>query len=111
MEIVCAQALTLTGALGSSVSLVEDEYWLRVAHSCGKTGHAVGRFSAADSLLGMVVRRSEPVLINNRSAPGHDEFTRAPRSLMVVPLRSQGKTIDVLDVVNKTSGFTVMTRV
>jgi signal transduction histidine kinase len=126
LEIICSEAQRLTRALGSSVSLMEEGSWLRVAFRTGSSPFAAGRYPVKDSLLGMAVRRGEPVLLNNQEffAPDFGEQSpdtprpdahpvsvrdaiagRETLSLLAVPLQVKGETIGVLDVVNKRGGF------
>lgn len=106
LEIVCSEAQRLTNALGSSVSLLENEKWLRIAFQSGATVHNANLVSTNDSLLGLVVRRGDALLINNPHTAEATRTADAPLSMLAVPLKVQGEVIGVLDVVNKKFGFT-----
>lgn len=107
LEIVCSQAQQLTGALGSTVFLVEDDGWLQRALSIGVAPPIADRILIDESLTGIAVRRGELLLINNpdREAQRYcwgDELT----ALLAVPLWVQEDVIGTLNVVNKPGGFT-----
>ena len=106
LEIVCTEAQRLTGAMGSSVFLLEDGEWLQVALSIG-AWLSIERLPVKGSLAGMAVRRGEPVLSND---PASDErvYRRWDRELMALltaPLRVKGVNIGALAVTNKLEGF------
>lgn len=117
LEIICTAAQRLTHAQGSSVSLLEEPHWLRVAFHVGETPFAEGRFAVNGSLLGLAITRDDPLLINQQKPtasrdgadghePGQSPAPGEPLSLLAVPLRVKGEVIGVLDVVNKRGGFT-----
>ena len=106
LEIVCSEAQRLTNAMGSSVSLLENEKWLRIAFQTGTAVHNVSLISMNDSLLGLVVRRGDALLINNPQSEELKDFKDSSLSMLAVPLKMQGEVIGVLDVVNKKFGFT-----
>jgi signal transduction histidine kinase len=106
LQIVCTEAQRLTGSKGSSVGLVEGEEWLRIMFSTGESMEKPGRVPLGQALLGLAVRRGEPLLINNRPGVKDGVTAEAPVSLLAIPLRVGGQIIGVLDVVNKEHGFT-----
>jgi signal transduction histidine kinase len=106
LQIVCTEAQRLTGARGSSIGLVEGEEWLRIMFSTGESMEKPGRVPLGQALLGLAVRKGEPLLINNRPGLKDGVTAEAPVSLLAIPLRIQGQIIGVLDVVNKEHGFT-----
>jgi GAF domain-containing protein len=106
LQIVCTEALRLTGARGSSIGLVEGEDWLRIMYSTGESLEKPGRVPIGQSMLGLAVRRGEPLLINNRPGLNEDLTADAPVSLLAIPLKVKGQIIGVLDVANKEHGFT-----
>ncbi|NLF52465.1 MAG: GAF domain-containing sensor histidine kinase, partial [Leptolinea sp.] len=65
-----------------------------------------GRVHVGQSMLGLAVRRGEPLLINNRPGDKSEITDGAPVSLLAIPLKIQGQIIGVLDVANKDRGFT-----
>jgi signal transduction histidine kinase len=106
LKIVCTEAQRLTGAMRSSVFLLEDDRWLRVAFTTGAAVPTFERMPIEGSLTGMAVRRCEPVLSNNpekdaRGYPGDVE----PSALLAVPLCVKGVAMGALVVVNKPGGF------
>ena len=108
LEIVCTEAQLLTGAMGSSVLLLEDGEWLRVALSTGVAPLTIRRMPVEGSLVGTAVRKGEPVLSND---PANDErvYRREDReltALLTAPLRAKGVNIGALSVANKPEGFT-----
>ncbi|HEX2981791.1 MAG TPA: GAF domain-containing sensor histidine kinase, partial [Anaerolineaceae bacterium] len=105
LAIVCSEARRLTGSTGSSVSLIEEEEWLRVACSSGEAFHPTGRFSIGCSVLGLAARRGEPILINNGQPGSVEPNATSPTSILALPLKVKAGTIGVLDVVNKEHGF------
>jgi len=106
LQIVCTEAQHLTGAKGSSIGLVEGEEWLRIMYSTGESMEKTGRVPLGQALLGLAIRRGEPLLINNKPGLKDGVTVAAPVSILAIPLRVQGQIIGVLDVVNKEHGFT-----
>jgi signal transduction histidine kinase len=68
--------------------------------------HNSSLVSTNDSLLGLVVRRGDALLINNPQTAENYPAQDVPLSLLAVPLKVQGEVTGVLDVVNKKYGFT-----
>lgn len=106
LEIVCNEAVRLIGAQGSSIALLESEEWLKIMYCTGETADRPGRVSVDQSLLGLAVRRNEPLIINNYTGGHNEAAAMLPVSLLALPLIVQGKIIGVLDMVNKQHGFT-----
>jgi signal transduction histidine kinase len=107
LDIVCAGALKLTGALGSGVFLIRDDY-LWAAHSSGENP-PFDRIPLENSYSGDAIRIGKSLYTNSpKSHPliYHDEKILPPDTYLVVPLRAKGKTIGVLNLVNKKGGFT-----
>ena len=106
LEIVCTEAIKLTGATGSAVLLIEDEGWLQVSISTGNPLPSLDRIPIEGSLAGKAVEDGIPILINEPDyhiQAYHRNSDFPP--LLVVPLRVQDTNIGVIDVVNKQSGF------
>jgi signal transduction histidine kinase len=106
LEIVCTEAQQLTGALGSTVFLLDGD-WLQVAFNTGVALVTVARVPAEDSLIGSVVRNGQPFLTNSPT----DEVeifagAHSPTSLLIVPLRVEGEVIGALNVSDRPGGFT-----
>jgi signal transduction histidine kinase len=106
LEIVCFEARKLTGAAGSAVLLLEGEEWLEVTISTGDPLPIIDRLPVQDSLAGKAVREGSPLLINEPRSQ-LQAYQRNPglEDLIVVPLLVDGKSIGVIDVVNKPKGF------
>jgi signal transduction histidine kinase len=106
LEIVCSEALRLTGARGSSVVLLEDDDWLHLARSAGELTPAVDRLPVDGSLSGLAVRKRTPLLTND---PAHDRRLYhawgEPTALLAAPLMVAGTVIGALDLMNKPGGF------
>jgi GAF domain-containing protein len=79
LEIVCTEAQQLTGATGSAVLLLEDE-WLRVAHRTGTVSASFDRVPVEGSFAGIAVRRDEPFLTNDPAGEAYEYWgMNAPR--------------------------------
>jgi len=107
LEIVGSEAQKLTGATGSAVLLKEDEGWLRVTISTGDPLPALERVPVEYSLAGKVMQKGALTYVNDPAnqvqAYHHNPDLQA---LLVVPLRVEDISIGVIDVVNKSGGFT-----
>jgi len=109
LDIVCTEAQGLTGAVGSTVFLLDAEHdgWLRVARSTGVASPNFTQIPIDGSLTGKAVRAGKLFLFND---PASEVQTYGigvePTALLAVPLRVKGIIIGVLDMVNKPSGFT-----
>ena len=109
LDIVCAEAQSLIGATGSAILLLTDQAWLEVKHRLGKPLAAVAPVPVDGSLAGQVVRQGAPVLLNDPDLLERAQVYQWPTdlsALLAVPLHVNGGVIGVLDVVNKTGGFT-----
>ena len=107
LTIICTEALELTGATGSAVLLLEDDLWLRVASISGTPIPALERLSMGESFAGLVVEQGKPVLLNDPESQTQAYHRNADlKTLLAVPLCVDDMVLGVLDVVNKTGGFT-----
>ena len=110
LDLVCAQAQGLIGATGSAVLLLlSDGTWLEVRHQLGSPSPAMTPVPVSGSLAGEVVRRGEPVLVNDMAVFDRSQVRQWPAeltALLTVPLHVDGRVIGVFDVVNKAGGFT-----
>jgi signal transduction histidine kinase/ligand-binding sensor protein len=105
LEIVCTEAQQLTGATGSAVLLLEDE-WLRVAHRTGTVSASFNRVPVEGSFAGIAVRRDEPFLTNDPAGEAFEYFgDERPTAFLAMPLHANGNVIGVLEVVGKPGGF------
>ncbi len=107
LEVVCIEALELTGARGSSVVLLENHAWLRVAHSAGAIVPAFERMPIAGSFTGLAVQQGAPLLTNDptREITLYQAWGE-PTAFLVAPLSVHEKVIGAIDLVNKPGGFT-----
>ncbi len=106
LEIVCAEAQQLTGAVRSAVLLLEDEAWLHVTYVSGTAPKFFDRIPVAGSLAGIVVRRDEPFLTNSPAGESIEYLQGArPTSFLAVPLHANGDAIGVFEVLDKPGGF------
>jgi signal transduction histidine kinase len=109
LNTVCAEAQGLIGATGSAILLLTDQAWLEVKHRLGRPLSAVERLPVAGSLAGQVVRKGEPVRVNDPVLMADAQIYQWPTdltALLALPLHVNGSIIGVLDVVNKVGGFT-----
>ena len=107
LEIVCTEAQHLTGATGSSVSLINESGGLQVTFSMGHPRPTLAEFSPKNSIAGIAMDLGTPSLHNEPTNLFHAYYENPElKSLLVIPLRIKETGIGVLDVVNKTSGFT-----
>jgi signal transduction histidine kinase len=109
LDIVCAEAQGLIGATGSAVLLLADQAWLEVKHRLGRPLAAAERLPVDGSLAGQVVRKGEPVRLNDPTLFAQAQVYQWPAdltALLALPLQVDGGIIGVLDVVNKAGGFT-----
>lgn len=106
LEIVCSEARQLTNATGSAVLLLDHE-WLQVTFSTGKPLPVLQRIPVEGSLAGSVTQKGQPALMNSPENQ-IQAYHRNPdlTSLLVIPLYLEGKSIGVIDVINKPGGFT-----
>ena len=109
LDSVCTEAQGLIGATGSAVLLLTDQAWLEVKHRLGQPLATVERLPVDGSLAGQVVRKGEPVLLNDPALFEQAQVYQWPAdltALLALPLYVNGGIIGVLDVVNKAGGFT-----
>ncbi len=107
LEIVCTQAQQLTGALGSTVFLVQEEGWLWRALSTGLASPISDRVPVDGTLTGLAVQQRAPVLVNEHDAVRQTYCCWGPEliTLLAVPLHVSEGVIGTLNVVNKPGGF------
>ena len=107
LDIICLEALKLTGAMGSGVLLLEGDQWLHMTNSAGTPVPLPERIPLQGSLAKLAFQKGEPVLVNE-PADLPQEYLRNLElsSLLVAPLRVDSSVIGTIDVVNKPKGFT-----
>ena len=109
LDTVCMEAQSLIGATGSAILLLTDQAWLEVKHRLGKPLATVERLPIDGSLAGQVVRKGQPVRLNDPSPTEQAYVYQWPAdltALLALPMHVNGGIIGVLDVVNKAGGFT-----
>jgi signal transduction histidine kinase len=107
LEIICNEALNLTDSTGSAVLLLEGNDWLRVTSAVGETLSAIDRLPVDGSLAGRAFSSGEPVLVNDIASLELEYLRNIDiKTLIAAPLRVESTIIGVLDVINKTGGFT-----
>jgi signal transduction histidine kinase len=109
LDTVCSEAQGLIGATGSAVLLLTDHAWLEVKHRLGQPLAIIERLPVDGCLAGEIVRKGEPVRMNDPALFAQAQVYQWPTdltALLALPLRVNGGIIGVLDVVNKAGGFT-----
>jgi len=113
LQIICAEAMQLTGATGSAVLLLEEDGWLRVTKSAGSPAYSLSRLPVRGSFAGRAFQTGEHVWVNlEESDPAEaDQLKSYPWikglvSLLVVPLKVDTKVIGILNILNKPGELT-----
>ncbi|MCL4269902.1 MAG: PocR ligand-binding domain-containing protein [Anaerolineales bacterium] len=109
LQIICAEAMQLTGATGSAVLLLEEDGWLRVTKSAGSPTYLQNRLPVSGSFAGRAFQTGEHVWVNLRASEPDDDAHRLEGyqwiqglvSLLVVPLKVDTKVIGILNILNK----------
>lgn len=106
LNIVCTEALRLTGAVGSTLFTLEEDGWLRVLCRTGAALTDQERIPQQASLAGLAVQRGVPVLTNDPPSQMPGPNGGSPVSaLLTVPMRVESAIIGALAVINKPGGF------
>ena len=114
MEIVCIEAMQLTGAEGSAVLLLDKDGWLRLTHRAGSPEYNLDRLPVEGSFAGKAFQTGAHVWANRR---GHEKnglanewqgypWTPGLMSMLSVPLKVDMKSIGVLNILNKPGEIT-----
>jgi signal transduction histidine kinase/ligand-binding sensor protein len=114
LQIICAEAMKLTGATGSAVLLLEEDGWLRVTKSAGSPTYSLNRLPMSGSFAGRAFQTGEHVWVNLQdSDPDEDvhqlqgyPWIKGLVSLLVVPLKVDAKVIGILNILNKPGELT-----
>jgi signal transduction histidine kinase len=114
LQIICAEAVQLTGATGSAVLLLEEDGWLRVTKGAGSPAYSQNRLPVSGSFAGRAFQTGEHVWVNLRdSEPDEDvhqlegyQWIQGLVSLLVVPLKVETKVIGILNILNKPGKLT-----
>ena len=115
LQIICAEAIQLTGATGSAVLLLEEDGWLRVTESAGLPTYSQNRLPVSGSFAGRAFQTGEHVWVTLQdSNPDNDDvhqlegysWIKGLVSLLVVPLKVDTKIIGILNILNKPGKLT-----
>jgi signal transduction histidine kinase/ligand-binding sensor protein len=114
LQIICAEAMQLTGATGSAVLLLEEDGWLRVTKSAGSPTYSQNRLPVSGSFAGRAFQTGEHVWVNLRDSHPDDDvhqlqsypWIKSLVSLLVVPLKVDTKVIGILNILNKPGELT-----
>jgi signal transduction histidine kinase len=114
LQIICAEAMQLTGATGSAVLLLEEDGWLRVTKSAGSPTYSQNRLPLSGSFAGRAFQTGEHVRVDLRDSNPDDDvhqlegyqWIQGLVSLLVVPLKVDTKVIGILNILNKPSEIT-----
>ncbi len=112
LDVVCSEALSLIGAQGSAVFLLEEDGWLKAVYSVGSGYPAYERMPVDNSFAGLAVQAKKTMYTND---PGNEpiwygrtvqpEYGRQISSLIAAPLSAKSKVIGALVVVSKQEKF------
>jgi signal transduction histidine kinase/ligand-binding sensor protein len=115
LQIICAEAMQLTGATGSAVLLLEEDGWLRVTKSAGSPTYSLNRLPVSGSFAGRAFQTGDHVWVNLPDSEPDDEDAQQLQgypwiqglvSLLVVPLKVDTKVIGILNILNKPGELT-----
>lgn len=114
LEIVCTEAMQLTGAKGGAVLLLDKEGWLRLTHQAGSPKYSLDRLSVDGSFAGQAVKTGSLVWVNRqKSGPEEaaDQYQGYPwtpglLSMLSVPLKVDAQPIGVLNLLDKPGEIT-----
>jgi signal transduction histidine kinase len=114
LQIICVEAMQLTGATGSAVLLLEEDGWLRVTKSAGSPAYSQNRLPVSGSFAGRAFQTGEHVWVDLRDgSPDEDvhqlegyQWIQGLVSLLAVPLKVDTKVIGILNILNKPSEIT-----
>ncbi len=112
LDSIASSAAKLLNAEASSILLYDDSGALKFVHLFGVgSGALKGRqIKTGEGITGWVAREGTPVLVNDahsdpRFAGKYDKETGfKTRSILCVPLTLEGRTIGILEVLNKKDG-------
>jgi signal transduction histidine kinase len=114
LQIICAEAMQLTGATGSAVLLLEEDGWLRVTKSAGSPEYSINRLPVSGSFAGRAFQTGDHVWVNLQDKDPDDDanqlqdypWIKGLVSLLVVPLKVDTKVIGILNILNKPGELT-----
>jgi signal transduction histidine kinase len=113
LQIICAEAMQLTGATGSAVLLLEEDGWLRVTKSAGSPTYSRNRLPVSGSFAGRAFQTGDHVWVNLQDSDADDihrlqdyPWIKGLVSLLVVPLKVDTKVSGILNILNKPGELT-----
>lgn len=114
LEIVCTEAMQLTGAEGSAVLLLDKDGWLRLTHRAGSPAYTLDRLPVEGSIAGRAMQTRSPVWINREGSDVNDAidqwhglpWTPGLRSMLAVPLKVENQAIGALNILDKPGQIT-----
>ena len=113
LQIICAEAMQLTGATGSAVLLLEEDGWLRVTKSAGSPLYLINRLPVSGSFAGRAFQTGDHVWVNLQDSEPDEAhqlqdypWIQGLVSLLVVPLKVDTKVIGILNILNKPGELT-----
>jgi PAS domain S-box-containing protein len=113
LQIICAEAMQLTGATGSAVLLREEDGWLRVTKSAGSPTYSQNRLPVSGSFAGRAFQTGDHVWVSLHDRDPDDAhqlegypWIKGLVSLLVVPLKVDTKVIGILNILNKPGELT-----
>lgn len=114
LEIVCTEAMHLTGAKGSAVLLLDEEGWLRLTHRAGSPVYTLDRLPVVGTLAGQAVQTGSLVWANRQKSKPEEltdqwqgfPWTPGLLSMLSVPLKVDTQTIGVLNILDKPDELT-----
>jgi PAS domain S-box-containing protein len=109
LQIICAEAMKLTGATGSAVLLLEEDGWLKVTKSAGSPTYSLNRLPVSGSFAGKAFQTGDHVWVNLRERDPDEAahqiqgspWIQGLKSLFVVPLKVDTKVIGVINILDK----------
>jgi len=114
LEIVCTEAMQLTGARGSAVLLLDADGWLRLTHRAGTPVYSLDRLPVIGTLAGQAVQTGSLVWADRQKSKPEDltdqwqgfPWTPGLLSMLSVPLKVDTQTIGVLNILDKPGELT-----
>jgi signal transduction histidine kinase len=114
LEIVCAEAMQLTGAKGSAVLLLDQDGWLKLTHRAGTPVYNLDRLPVEGSFAGRAVQTGSHVWVNRQDRELDEAadlwqgfpWTPGLLSMLSVPLKVDLQPIGVLNILNKPGDLT-----
>lgn len=114
LEIVCEEAMQLTGAEGSAVLLLDEDGWLRFTNRAGSPVYNLDCLPVEGSFAGQAVQTGRHVWVKRGESDPNEPadqwqgypWTPGLRSMLSVPLKVDLKPIGVLNILNKPGELT-----